>query len=332
MENFSLDDARDVAEKLTANLKKVIVGKEAVLRLGVMALLCRGHMLIEGVPGVGKTIFARSLALSAGGSFKRIQCTSDLLPSDVTGTYVFDQRDREFHFRPGPVMTNMALVDEINRASPRTQSAFLECMEERQVTVDGVTHSLPDPFILMATRNPTEQGGAFPLPETELDRFLVRVRLEYPDAVEETAIVEGQILVHPIHTLTQVVDIEEISLAQEAMRQVFVDRLVTDYVIALVTATRDNPAIRLGASPRASIGLVALAQAHALLEGRGFTLPDDVKAVASAALGHRLILTAEGRAGVNEDEVIEDILQSIPVERAGGGGKFPFPAVRPSDS
>ena len=328
MENFSLNDARDVAERLTANIKKVMVGKEEILRLGVMALLCRGHVLIEGVPGVGKTMFARSIAVSVGGTFKRIQCTSDLLPSDITGTYIFDQRDREFHFRPGPIMANMVLVDEVNRASPRTQSAFLESMEERQVTVDGVTHPMPEPFLLLATRNPAEHGGTFPLPETELDRFLLRVRLTYPTADEETAIVERQFPVHPIQNLTQVVEIEEVILAQNALREVFLDRLVTNYAIALVNATRNNPSVHLGASPRASLALVSLAQAPALLEGRDFTLPDDVKAVATAVLGHRLILTAEGRADATEDQVIENILESIPVERGTGMERFPFPTVR----
>ncbi len=328
MENFSLNDARDVAERLTANIKKVMVGKEEILRLGVMALLCRGHVLIEGVPGVGKTMFARSIAVSVGGTFKRIQCTSDLLPSDITGTYIFDQRDREFHFRPGPIMANMVLVDEVNRASPRTQSAFLESMEERQVTVDGVTHPMPEPFLILATRNPAEHGGTFPLPETELDRFLLRVRLTYPTSDEETAIVERQYPVHPIQNLTQVVEIEEVVLAQNALREVFLDRLVTNYAIALVNATRNNPSVHLGASPRASLALVNLAQAHALLEGRDFTLPDDVKAVATAVLGHRLILTAEGRADATEDQVIENILESIPVERGTGMERFPFPTVR----
>ena len=329
MEDFSLSDAREVAEKLMANLRKVMVGKEEVLRLGVMALLCRGHMLIEGVPGVGKTIFARSMAISVGGNFKRIQCTSDLLPTDITGTYIFDQRDREFHFRPGPIMANTVLVDEVNRASPRTQSAFLESMEERQVTVDGVTHPVPEPFLLLATRNPAEHGGTFPLPETELDRFILRVRLTYPTTTEETAIIERQLPIHPIESLTKVVEIEEVILAQKALREVFLDRLVTDYVVNLVNATRNNPSIHLGASPRASLGLVSLAQANALLEGRDFTLPDDVKAVAAASMGHRLILTAEGRADATEDQIIEEILQSTPIERAGSLEKFPFPTVRP---
>ena len=313
MQDFTLSDAREVADSLLENLRKVIVGNEDALRLGVMALLCQGHVLIDGVPGVGKTIFAKSIALSLGGAFKRIQCTSDLLPTDITGAYVFDQRDREFRFRPGPIMANMVLVDEVNRASPRTQSAFLEAMEERQVTVDGVTQDVPRPFLLLATRNPAEHGGTFPLPETELDRFILRLRLGYPSIEEEADIIERQMPAHPIDSLTQVVTLEEMTLS---------------YVVDLVNATRGNPAIHLGASPRASLSLVGLAQARALLEGRDFTLPDDVKAVAVAALSHRLVLTAEGRAESTEDRIVEDILESTPVERAGRMQRFPFPTVR----
>ena len=329
MQSFSLKDSREVADRLVANVENVIVGKSEIVKLGVMALLCRGHMLIEGVPGVGKTMLARSLALSIGGTFRRIQCTSDLLPSDITGTYVFDQRDSEFRFRPGPVMANLVLVDEVNRASPRTQSAFLESMEEHQVTVDGVTHPMPEPFLLLATRNPVEHGGTFPLPETELDRFLLRVRLGYPTPEEEAAIVDRLLPAHPIGNLGQVVNVEEVVLAQDAVRTVFVDRLVTDYVIAVVNATRNNPSIHLGVSPRASLALVSLAQAYAMLDSRDYTLPDDVKAVATAVLGHRIILTAEGRADGTEDQVIESILETVPVERHTGVERFPFPSARP---
>ena len=328
MEEFTLSDAREVADSLLENLRKVIVGNEQPLRLGVFALLCQGHVLIDGVPGVGKTIFAKSIALSLGGAFKRIQCTSDLLPTDITGAYIFDQRDREFRFRPGPIMANMVLVDEVNRASPRTQSAFLEAMEERQVTVDGVTQQVPQPFLLLATRNPAEHGGTFPLPETELDRFILRLRLGYPTVEEEADIIERQMPAHPIESLTRVVTLEEMVLSQKAARTVFVDRLVTDYVVDLVNATRNSPAIHLGASPRASLSLVGLAQAHALLDGRDFTLPDDVKAVAVAALSHRLVLTAEGRAEATEEQIVEEILESTPVERAGRMQRFPFPTVR----
>lgn len=328
MENFTLNDAREIASRLTANVEKVIVGKNKIVKSGVMALLCRGHVLIEGVPGVGKTMLARSIAVSIGGTFKRIQCTSDLLPSDVTGTYVFDQRDREFHFRPGPIMANLVVVDEINRASPRTQSAFLESMEERQVTVDGTTHPLPNPFFILATRNPIEHGGTFPLPETELDRFIMRVRLSYPTVGDEVAIVENQMLAHPITTLGKVVDLDEIVKAQEAVRRVYMDRLVTDYAVAIVSATRQHPLIHLGASPRATLSLVALAQANALVEGRDFVLPDDIKAVAAEALSHRVILNAEGRAGGGEDQVVENVLSTVPVERTAAAQRTPFPTAR----
>ena len=314
MESSAIKHAQETADRLVANVEKVIVGNHTAVQLVGMALLCRGHVLIEGVPGVGKTMFARSLALSVNGSFKRIQCTSDLLPSDITGTYVFDQRDSDFHFRPGPVMGNLVLVDEINRAPPKTQSAFLECMEEHQVTVDGVTHALPQPFLLMCTRNPIHHSGTFPLPETELDRFLLRVRLNYPSSEEEAAIVERQLTAHPIEDLDQIVGLEDVLQAQEALKEVYVDRLVTDYVVEIVRATRDHPSINMGASPRSTIALVGLARALALLQGRDFTTPDDVKAVAVAALSHRLTLSTQGRDGSNEDEIILEILESIPVD------------------
>ena len=317
MERGSLNRAREVAARLIANVGRVIVGKHQTVRLGVMALLCRGHVLIEGAPGVGKTVLAHSLALSMGGTFRRIQCTSDLLPSDVTGTYVFNQRDRDFYFRPGPLMANMVLVDEVNRASPRTQSAFLECMEERQVTVDGVTHRMPEPFILLATRNPTEHGGTFPLPVTELDRFLLRLRLDYPSHEEEVLVVEQQLLAHPIESLGQVVSQEEVMEAQAAVRRMYVDRQVMDYVVSVVNRGRNHPHVYGGVSPRGTLALVGLAQARALVEERDFTLPDDVKAVAAAALGHRLSLTAEGRTSTSEDDVIQEILDSVPVEGRG---------------
>ena len=317
MKSNAISDARETADRLVANIEKVIVGNHDAIQMVVAALLCKGHVLIEGVPGVGKTMFARSLALSVSGAFKRIQCTSDLLPSDITGTYVFDQRDREFYFRPGPVMANLVLVDEINRAPPKTQSAFLECMEEHQITVDGVTHPMPAPFLLMATRNPIHHTGTFPLPETELDRFLIRVRLDYPSPDQEADIVERQLTAHPIDTLQGVVDAQDVLQAQMALPEVYVDRLVTDYAVALVSTTRSHPAVQMGTSPRSTIALVNLARAQALLDGRDFTLPDDIKAVATAALGHRLALTAQSHGAATEDQIIQEILESVPVEGQG---------------
>ena len=328
MTDDQLERARTVGAAIVANIREVIVGKDDIVELGVAALFSGGHVLIEGVPGVGKTMFARSVAKSIGATFRRIQCTADLLPSDITGVYVFDQRSREFNFRPGPVMAHIVLVDEINRASPKTQSALLECMEERQITVDGVTHPMPEPFLVLATRNPTEHGGTFPLPETELDRFLLRVRLEYPTQEEEVSILERQLPVHPINSVGQVADEEDIRSAQDAVRSIYVDRLVKEYIVALVNATREHQSVYLGASPRASLGLLELAQSLTLLHGRDFVVPDDVKAVAPSVLGHRMVLTADGRSSTNEDQTINEILESIPIPGATAVERIPFPGVR----
>ena len=322
-----LQRARDIGARIAANVQKVIVGQDEVVELGVAALFSRGHILIEGVPGVGKTTFARSLAKSIGVSFGRIQCTADLLPTDITGVYIFDQRSREFSFRPGPVIAHIVLVDEINRASPKTQSALLECMEERQITIDGVTHPMPDPFLVMATRNPTEHGGTFPLPETELDRFLLRVRLGYPTPEEEESILERQFPVNPIDTVQQVADEDDIRFAQKAVGDIYVHRLVKKYIVALVNETRHHESVYLGASPRASLGLLSLAQSRSLLAGRDFVTPDDIKAVAPVALGHRMVLTADGRGGMGEDETIIQLLDSIPVPGAVAAERFPFHRV-----
>ena len=320
-----LERAQEIGARITASIKKVIVGHDDLVKLGVAALFSHGHILIEGVPGVGKTMFARTMAKSIGGTFRRIQCTADLLPTDITGVYVFDQRSGEFNFRPGPVMAHIVLVDEINRASPKTQSALLECMEERQITIDGVTHPVPNPFMVLATRNPTEHGGTFPLPETELDRFLLRVHLGYPSVDEEVSILELQMPAHPIDSVVQVVDEEDVRFAQQAAQGIYVDRLVKEYVVALVNATRQHQSVYLGASPRASIGLLRLAQARALLEGQDFVIPDVVKAVAPAVLGHRMVLTSDGRTGMSEDETIKQILESVPVSGAIPVERFPFP-------
>ena len=327
MTDNHLAKAKDIGFKIIDNVQKVIVGKDEMVKLGVAALFSNGHILVEGVPGVGKTMYARSLAKSVGVSFRRIQCTADLLPTDITGVYIFDQRSREFNFRPGPVMANIVLVDEINRASPKTQSALLECMEEHQITIDGVTHPMPEPFLVLATRNPTEHGGTFPLPETELDRFLLRVHLDYPSQEEEVAILERQIPVHPIDSLDQVVNEEDVRLAQLAIREIYVDRLVKEYIVAVVQATRVHELVFLGASPRASIGMLELAQSRALLEGRDFVLPDDVKAVAPSVLGHRMVLTADGRTNMSEYETLSQILGSVPVPGSIPVEWLPFPKV-----
>ena len=328
MDDGSLLEAREVGFRVIENVNKVIVGQKEVVKLGVAALLARGHILIQGVPGVGKTMLARSIAKSIGGTFRRIQCTADLLPTDITGVYVFDQKSREFSFRPGPVMSHIVLVDEINRASPKTQSAFLECMEERQMTLDGVTHPMPNPFMILATQNPTEHGGTFPLPETELDRFLLRLELDYPTPDEEVSILEHQLPVHPIESIGQVADESSIHSAQQAMGKVYVDRLVKEYIVSLVNATRQHGAIYLGASPRASLGLMSTTQAWALLEGRDYTLPDDVKAVTPAVLGHRIILSANGRTNSHEAGAIDQILGSIPVPGATPTNQYSTSSMR----
>ncbi len=327
-DNHHLEQAREIGNRIVSNVEKVIVGKRDLVQLGVAALFSRGHILIEGVPGVGKTMLARSISRSLGVTFGRIQCTADLLPSDITGVYIFDQSTREFNFRAGPVMAHIVLVDEINRASPKTQSALLECMEERQITIEGTTHPMPDPFLVLATRNPTEHGGTFPLPETELDRFLLRVQMDYPTPEEEISILEQQMPVHPIDAMEQVADEEDILSAQAAVRGVYVDRLVKEYIVGLVNATRQHQSVYLGASPRASLGLLSLAQSRALLQDRDFVLPDDVKTVAPAVLGHRMVLTADGRTSMSEDETIAQIVDSVPVPGNIAVERFPFPRLR----
>ena len=327
MADNRMEKAREVGARIVANIGNVIVGKDDQVKLCVAALMSGGHILIEGVPGVGKTMLARAMARSIGLTFKRIQCTADLLPTDITGVYVFDQGTREFSFRSGPIMANVVLVDEINRASPKTQSALLECMEERQITVEGITHSMPDPFLVLATRNPTEHGGTFPLPETELDRFLLRLQLEYPTPEEEVSILEGQFPVPPINNIEQVVDAEDIDLAREAVKEIYVDRLVKEYIVALSNGTRHHESVFQGASPRGSMGLLSLAQSRALLDGRDFVVPDDVKAVAPAVLGHRMVLTSDGRSSMTEYDTINQILDSVAVPGAVPLERVPFPRI-----
>jgi MoxR-like ATPase len=315
-----LAEARISAQSLLGSLGSVLLGKAQEQQLAVMALMCRGHLLIEDVPGVGKTMLARSIALSIGGTFRRIQFTPDLLPSDITGVSVFDQKSGEFEYRPGPIVAQVVLADEINRASPKTQAALLESMEERQITVDGVTHLMPDPFIVMATQNPIEYEGTFPLPETELDRFIVRIHLGYPSFDDEVAVLEAQRMSHPIDKVSQVVTEEELRAMQAAVKEIYVGQAISEYVVSIVTATRTHSSLYLGASPRGSLALFRLGQARALLDGRDFVLPDDIKELAFPALGHRIILNSSARIeGVTAQDCITDVLDQTAVPGAQPG-------------
>ena len=297
------------------NVERVIFGKHREIELALVALLRRGHILVEDVPGTGKTVLAKALARSLGCSFRRIQFTPDLLPSDVTGVSIFNQRNNQFEFRPGPVMTQIVLADEINRATPKTQSALLEAMEEHQVTVDGVTYQLPDPFLVMATQNPIEYEGTFPLPEAQLDRFFIRLQLGYPKEREEIAILDAQRVIHPLETIEQVMGAEELLKAMSAVKDVHIAEQVKTYVVGVVNATRSHPDVYLGASPRGSLALARASQAYALIQGRDFVLPDDVKALAGPTLSHRLILQPQARLkDLAATTVIAEVLASVPVE------------------
>jgi MoxR-like ATPase len=318
-----VEEVQQLAARIIANVEQVIVGKRRIVELVLVALLCRGHVLIEDVPGTGKTMLARSIALSIGSSFKRIQCTPDLLPSDVTGVSIFNQQTREFEFRPGPIMAQIVLADEINRATPKTQSALLEAMEERQITVDGVTHPLPQPFIVLATQNPIEYEGTFPLPEAQLDRFLLRVHIGYADRLDEIAILKRQRDGHPIETLSTVVDVAELLHLQEVIKQVHVDDLIVEYIVALVVATRDHGDVYLGASTRGALALYRAAQAWAAINGRDFVIPDDVKLLAQPVLGHRLIISPAARVrNVTAQAIIDEVLAAVPVPGARAGRRF----------
>jgi len=316
-----MSDIQTIAERIITNIEKVIVGKRDSIELAVISLLCQGHLLIEDVPGVGKTMLARSLARSLGCSFSRIQFTPDMLPSDVTGVSIFNQVSRQFEFRPGPVMAQIVLSDEINRATPKTQAALLEAMEERQVTVDGVTHILPKPFMVLATQNPIEYEGTFQLPEAQLDRFLLRIRLGYPSLDHEIEILERQQLQHPIDDLQQVVSLEELLDAQKAVKSIFVAAPVKRYMVELVRQTRQHSEVYLGASPRGSLALFRTGQARSAIQGRDFVLPDDVKVLAKSALSHRVILGPAARLrDLNAEQILEEILNNQPVP----GGDMTF--------
>ena len=309
-----MSDLQDFSERIISNIEKVILGKRETLEQAVISLLCQGHLLIEDVPGVGKTMLARSLARSLGCSFSRIQFTPDMLPSDVTGVSIFNQVSREFEFRAGPILAQVVLADEINRATPKTQAALLEAMEERQVTVDGITHLLPRPFMVLATQNPIEYEGTFPLPEAQVDRFLMRIRLGYPLIDDEIRVMEGQQYRHPLTDLEQIVSAEELSQMQEAVKDVFISPAIKRYIVDLTHQTRQHNEVYLGASPRGSLALYRTGQARAAMQGRDYVLPDDIKALAVPTLAHRVILGAGARLrDLSSQQIVEEILNSVPV-------------------
>ena len=313
--------AQDVAKRIIDSVKKVIIGKDWAIELAVTALLSQGHILIKDIPGVGKTMLGRSLAQSMNCMFKRIQLTPDMLPSDITGVSVFNQQTGEFVFRPGPILGQIVLADEINRASPKTQSALLEALAERQVTVDGITHNIPRPFMLIATENPIEHEGVFPLPEAQLDRFMMRIQLGYPSFENEISIIDSQRIQHPIESLGVVAGADEVREAQEAVKGIFVHHQVERYIVALVHATRKHSDAILGASPRASLDLFRSCQALALLRGRDYVMPDDVKELAAVAMGHRVIVTNAARMnGVDGRQIVEDVLEHVAVPAARSSG------------
>jgi MoxR-like ATPase len=309
----------ETGEKVAANVERVIIGKSQEVRLTLVALLCRGHLLIEDVPGTGKTMLAKAVARSLGCSFRRIQFTPDLLPSDVTGLSIYNQKTQEFEFRPGPIMAQVVLADEINRATPKTQSSLLECMEEHQATIDGTTYQMPEPFLVIATQNPIEYEGTFALPEAQLDRFMLRIRLGYPSAVDEQTILDEQKLTHPLEDLQEVLDVVELRELQAAVRSIYVDPAVAEYIVRLVNATRTHPDVYLGASPRGSLALYRTGQAFAALAGRDYVIPDDIKTLAEAALAHRLIIkTSSSMHDIDPRQVVAELLNTVPVEDTRG--------------
>ena len=302
------------SESIINNIEKVIVGKRSAVELAIISLLCQGHLLIEDVPGVGKTVLARSMAKSLGCIFSRIQFTPDMLPSDVTGVSIYNQVSSQFEFRPGPIMAQIVLSDEINRATPKTQAALLEAMEEHQITVDGVTHILPRPFMVLATQNPIEYEGTFPLPEAQLDRFLVRLRLGYPEKNDEINILERQQFKHPVNDLQQVVSADELLQAQEEIKSIYVAPAIKRYIVEITHLTRQHEDVYLGASPRGSLALFRTGQARAAMQGRDFVLPDDIKILVKPALSHRVILGPAARiSDLSSDQILDEIITRVPV-------------------
>ena len=314
---MSVAQIQESGERVVANVERVIVGKHNEVRLALVALLCQGHLLIEDVPGTGKTMLAKALARSLGCTFRRIQFTPDLLPSDVTGLSIYNQKTQEFEFRPGPIMAQIVLADEINRATPKTQSALLECMEERQATIDGVTHKLPDPFLVIGTQNPIEYEGTFPLPEAQLDRFMLRIQMGYPQPLEEIVILDEQKRSHPLEEIGEVASVDDLRTLQSGVREIYVDSTISDYIVRFVNATRTHPDVYLGASPRGSLALYRAGQAYAALHGRDYVIPDDIKALAVPALAHRLIIkTAATVRDIDAAVLVRELLESIAVDAA----------------
>ena len=310
----STTNAIKTAQLVIDNTSKVIVGKRDVIELAVATLIAQGHLLIEDVPGVGKTMLAKSLATSIGCSFNRIQCTPDLLPSDITGLSIYNQQNGQFEFRQGPLMSQVVLADEINRSTPKTHSALLESKEEHQITVDGVTHPLHAPFIVLATQNPIEYEGTFPLPEAQLDRFLMRINLGYPSVEEELEIISEQEMAHPITVLESVTTPSGILEMQEAVNSIYVDSLIREYIVKLTESTRSHPEVYLGASPRASLGLFKTARALALIRERDYVIPDDVKFLAPTVLSHRIILAPSARMqGIRSTDIVNNLLSELAI-------------------
>ena len=318
-------DLADLLDRISSNISKVIIGKRETVRLSTISLISRGHILIEDVPGVGKTMLARSIAITTGCEFRRIQFTPDLLPSDVTGASVYNQQSGTFEFRPGPVVSQVVLADEINRATPKTQSALLEAMGEQQVSVEGISRQLPSPFMVLATQNPIEYEGTFPLPEAQLDRFFMRISLGYPSADEEVSIMDDRENVEPIDNLEPSCEPMDIVALQRYTDTVYIDDLVKRYIVAITGATREHPDSTLGVSPRASINLMRAAKAYAVSEGREFVTPDDVKAVAVPVLAHRVLISPSARMrGMVQDDVVESVLSEAEVPGAGGAAARGF--------